>query len=72
MTHLPFFMQAIAYWAIKKWRGRTEAVTTSLAIILGIAVIFLTICSVTTIVHNQGTPEQYCTTPLGKKTSCDD
>ena len=72
MTHLPFFMQAIAYWAIKKWGGRTEAVTNGLAIILGVAVIFLAICSVTTVVHKSGTPEQYCTTLLGERTSCDD
>lgn len=67
---LPFFIERTAAHAVRKWGGRTEAFTNSLAIILAVFVIFLAICSVTTVVHNQGTPEQYCTTVLGEKTDC--
>jgi hypothetical protein len=71
MIQLPFFVEAIWQWAVKKWGGRSEAVTNGIAIFMGIFVIFLAICSVTTVVHNSGTKDQYCTTLLGEKTSCD-
>ena len=67
---LPYFVERTSVYLIRKWGGRSEAVTNSLAIILAVFVIFLAICSVTTVVHNQGTPEQYCTTVLGEKTDC--
>ena len=68
---LPYFIEA-PYKLIKNnFKMPSEDVQWALAIIFGFFMVVLAICSVTTVVHNQGTPEQYCTTVLGEKTDCD-
>ena len=69
----PYFIQVTWDWAVKKWGGRTEAVTNTLAIILALLVIGLAICSVTTIKHTDKDGKVlYCTSVLGERTDCKD
>lgn len=67
---LPFFIERTAAHAVRKWGGRTEAFTNSLAIILAVFVIFLAICSVTKVVHTDASGKETCTTLLGENTDC--
>lgn len=68
---LPYFVDAL-YRTVKDGIGMiSDGAKFWIGWAIVLLVIFLTICSVTTLVHNSGTPEQYCTTMLGERTSCD-
>ena len=67
----PFFIEAIINQVRKIRFEMSEDLKWGLMIVGGIALIVCAVMSVTTVVHNKDTPQQYCTTLLGEKTSCD-
>lgn len=67
---LPYFIEAPYKLVKRKFKMPSEDFMWALAIFFGIVMIVLAVCSVTTLVHNEGTPQEYCTTVLGERTSC--
>lgn len=71
---IPFFIEA-SYNGIRRGLDRvpsmSEDLRWGLMITGGIVLIIMAALSVTTVVHDKGTPNQHCTTLLGEATSCE-